>query len=294
MSNNEPPQAGHNEAPDWGKMQTDELTLNYAGMVRECNKLLEQAREIPLEITTEAEAEQAAAIIVKLRAQAKVIDGSHGKEKAPHKAKGEATDSFFFGWWEKLARRNKSQVKPGAADIVLARLDDYNQRKLAAEQRRLRQEALDARKEADQLQAEAEVAQQERLAAEAAAARAKKPETQVAKTAVADMKTEAARVAQVDAMLANDKAAQAQVAAAAKPADIVRTRNTATGTTTTMQTENYANVTDRNLLDKELLWPHLSDDAIAKALAQWARGSGHKVQMAGAVIGSRPKTRVLG
>ena len=91
--------------------------------------------------------------------------------------------------------------------------------------------------------------------------------------------------------LAIGKAEQAHIDTLAKPADIMRTRGT-DGTLSTMATEPFAEVTDRDQLDKAKLWPFFTDEAIEKALRAWAKTTGHKVSMDGASIGKRPKSVV--
>lgn len=287
---------GDNNPPaDWAKLTTDELSLNYASSVREVTALLEEARAFPARIEDNETFGKGKDLVVRLRKAFDTLDGHREKEKAPHETRYTATNNWFFGWMEKLKRRNKNAAA-GAADIIYARVDDYNQKLLAAEEARRRQEALDARMEADRLLAEAENAERNRIEAERAAARAIKPQHIETKTAVAEQAAGAAAVKQVEAMIANDKAEVAETYAAAKPADMVRDRSDG-GTLSTMGTEKYAIVDGDEgyaLLDKEKLWPFIKRDEIDKALRKWAETTGHAVQMPGAKIGRRPKTRIGG
>ena len=189
-----------------------------------------------------------------------------------------------------MQKRDKKQ-KPGAADVLQARLDSYQERKLAAERERRRQEAEAAAKAAREA---AEKAAEERRAAEEAeraAARARKPETAAAKEQVAGQANTAAAAAEAEARLAADRAEVARVETLSKPADIVRTRSEG-GAIATMGTEPYAIVEDYDLLDKSALWSFIKRDAIDAALRSWAKLYGHNKPMPGAAIGRRAKSQV--
>ena len=253
-------------------------------------QLLEEARAIPQVIEDEPTMGTVAKLIKRLRDEAAKIEAYRVKETEPYLRGGQAVNSFFFALREKCIRKDR-QAKPGAADILQGRLDDYNQRKLAAERERLRQEAERSRREREEAERRereaAEKAEADRLAAE----RARKPETQQAKADIAEQSAQAASQAKIDADRATADAEAAHIATLAKPADIVRTRVNE-GPTVTMATEPYALVEDFELLDKAALWPFIKQDAIEQALRAWARTTGHNQQMAGAKIGRRPKTVV--
>ncbi len=72
----------------------------------------------------------------------------------------------------------------------------------------------------------------------------------------------------------------------------MRHRDTESGTLSTMADEPYAEILDAALLDKNTLWPFISEDAKGKALRAWAKTTGHRQQMAGASIGKRQKSVV--
>ena len=69
-------------------------------------------------------------------------------------------------------------------------------------------------------------------------------------------------------------------------------RDQTTGVLTTMARENYAEIENAALLDKEKLWPFIALEAKEKALRMWAKTTGYGEQMSGAAIGNRPKSVV--
>lgn len=282
---------GSNEAPDYAQRVTDQMREDYAEVSKTVESLLEEARAFPSEITDDETKGSCAALIKRFRDLTKRLDAFHAKEGEPHLRGKQAVDQFFFGLWDKCARRDKKN-KPGAADILLARLNDYDQRKLAEEQARRRREAEEAARiaataaaERLRLEREAEVA---RLAAERARAPAKVEE----KAAIADRRAEEAAIAQAASDAAAAKAQETYISTLAKPADLMRSRDANTGTLSTMATEPYAEVVDRNKLDYAALAPFFSIDAIEKALRAWAKSHGHNKAMDGASIGKRPRSVV--
>lgn len=266
------------------------LDEEHAGIPRRLEELLDRAREIPREIADDETMGTAAKIVKELRDLTKEIEATHAKESGPYFRSKQACDNWFFSLWDKAVRRAKTN-RPGAADILNGRIDDYQQRKLRAEQERRRQEEERLRREAEEARRAEEAAlrkaEEDRLAAE----RARKPETKDEKGAVAAQAEAAAAAASVEADLAVNKAQQARIETFAKPADIVRTR-VEEGPTVTMARENYAMVVDEKLLDREKLWPFISLPEKEKAVRAWAKTTGYGQQMAGAEIGSRPKTVV--
>ena len=290
LSNNLRAVPGDNSGVDFARIMTDQLAVDYKGTVADAVALLEEARSAPKEINDDETAGKVAAIVKRLRDLAKTFDAYHKNEKLPHKTRAEACDQFFFGWIDKLARRDKKNAA-GAADILFARFDDFQQRKLRAEQ-------LKRQREAD------EAADRERIAAAAAAEAARVEEEarlsadRARAPAQIEKKAEAAQEAAVEAdsksvdhIIATDKADAADLATKAKPADIVRTRFD-DGVMGTMQTEKFAEIVDRKLLDKEALWPHIKTEWLQTALNLWAGTTGHAEQMPGARIGKRPKSRI--
>lgn len=282
-------QIGDNSG-DVAQRTTDYLNREYAELIGDIEKLLDQARDLPKEIGDEEDLGIFAKLVKKFRDNTTKMKAFHAAEKEPHLRAGQAVDSFFFSFIDKCARRDRKN-KPGAADILQARIDDYQQRKLAEEQARRRREAEEQAARERKMAEEREKAEREAEEARLAAERARKPETIEVKTEIAEQAKVAADTAAIDHQLAADKAQEAYVETLAKPADIVRTRIDE-GPLVTMKQEGYAEITDAALLDKETLWPFISLDAKEKALRAWAKNTGHTQQMTGAAIGKRNRSAV--
>jgi hypothetical protein len=284
---NLPPSIGHNT--DLAAEVRERLEALYAPMREQVTALLNRARELPPEVNSDEEMAPQQALRKEMLDLDKALESTRETEKAPHLRRAETTDAFFFSERERLARRVKTG-KAGAADILYARCDNWMQRKLAAEEARRREELRLAQLAEDEARRKREAEAQAAAEAAAAAARARKPENIAAHQDAAADHAVAAEVAKVDEMIAGDKLRDAEVQAAARPADMVRTR-TETGMAT-MAKEAFAEVLDKTKLDKEALWPFINEEEIRKALRAWARTTSFKAQMAGAAIGHRPKTNL--
>lgn len=231
-----------------------------------------------------------AKLVKRLRDLKARIETTREAEKEPYFRGSQAADNFFVPMREECQRSDRKQ-RPGLADVLQGMIDDYNQRKLAAEAERRRLEAEEAERVAREKRAAEEKTAREKLEAEEAAARARKAETKEEKREVATEKAiEHAEVAAA-ATVAEDRAKDAFISTLAKPADMVRTR-VDQGPTVTMARENYAEVVDVTKLDPVKLWPFITVAEKEKALRAWAKNTGYTQQMDGAAIGSRPKTRV--
>lgn len=293
-----PAQVGHNRglpvaiagAEDLPAEVLTYLTDEHSRLPKQVEELLAEARDLPKVIEDDEAMGKAAKLIKAFRDLTKELAAIRSTEKAPYFRSAQTVDNFFFVLEDKCARRNKTD-KPGAADVLQTRLDDYNQRKLRAEQQRRDQEAAASRAEADRLRREEETARQKAESDRLAAERARKPEQIFAKEAVADYSEQVADKAGIEADLAAEKAQEAHIQTIAKPADLVRTR-VAEGPTVTMAREPYALVEDYAALDMVRLWPFISDDAKDKALRAWAKTTGYNTPMVGASIGYRQKSVV--
>lgn len=296
MSNADNPRAviGANaepDAPDYSALTVERLAREYAEVIRVADGLLEEARALPPEIDNDDTKALYTHLIKRIRDVTKRLEAYHAKEKEPFFRSGQGCDQLFFGVIDKLARRDK-KAKSGAADILNARLTDYDVRKLAEENERRRLESERLRREADA--AAAIAAEELRRADEArlAAERARNPVKIEEKAAVAVAQEDKASAAIVDAKVTETAAEEARIATMARPADIMRTRSSF-GTLSTMGEEKYADVVDAEKLDKDKLWPFISLGEKQKALRAWAATTGHTAQMPGASVGKRPKSKVL-
>ena len=211
------------------------------------------------------------------------VEATRVAEKDPYYRSAQGVDGFAVPIRDQAARPNRTS-KPGVADEASSRIDDYNQRKLAAERARREAEARRLREEEDARRRAAEEAQ--RAADEAAAKAARARKDQDAKAEAALQANTQAAVAVADVSVAAQKAEQAHIDTLAKPADMVRHRVNE-GPTVTMKRESYAALEDQTKLDKEKLWPFISLAEKEKALRAWAKNTGYTEQMAGARIGSR-------
>lgn len=283
--------AGNNEAPDYAKSVTDQMRRDYAEVETTVGLLLEEARALPTEIADDAEKGKFTALIKRFRDLTKRLEAFQAREKEPYLRGGQAVDQFFYGLWDKCARRDRKN-KPGAADVLMARLNDYDTRKLAEERARREREAAEAARIARE--AAAERARQEAVAeaARLAAERARAPAKAAEKASLATAAEAQADAAGVEAVVTADKAQETHIATLAKPAEIMRHRDAETGTLSTMATEAFAEITDADLLDKNKLWPFIKLEAKEQALRAWAKTTGHTQQMPGASIGKRPKSVV--
>lgn len=275
---------------DVAQRTTDYLHREYQQIVDDIAKMLDEARSLPQQIDNDEDLGLWAKMVKRFRDTTGKLKAFHTAEKEPHLRAGQAVDSFFFSLIDKCARRDRKN-KPGAADIGQAKIDDYQQRKLAEEQARRRREAEEQAARERKLREEREAAERAAEEARLAAERARKPETIEAKTGIADHAKVAADNAAIEHQLAAEKAQEAYVETLAKPADVVRTRIDE-GPLVTMKQEGYAEIIDADALDKSILWPFISLDAKEKALRAWAKNTGHTQQMAGASIGKRNKSTV--
>ena len=292
IGDNKPPLARSiaAEEGDFALVTTAFLEDEYAKQPQIVAALLEEARLIPKVIEDDETKGKVTSLIKRLRDTAKALTSFHEKEKQPYLRGGQAVDQYFFGLVDKCIRRAKNN-NPGAADVLNARLTDYDNRVLAAEQARRQREADErarlAREAQEKADREAREAEEKRLAAD----RARKPEIVEQKAGAAKEQEARADEAKVDAVVLGARAEDAHIATLAAPADIMRTRGV-DGTLSTMGTEKYAEIVDRAKLDAVALWPYLKLDAIQSALNQWARFTDFNKEMPGAAIGRRNKSVV--
>lgn len=295
MASNNLPGIGHNEAPDYAKLEVERLQSEYPQYMTAADELIAEAGEITA-IEDDEKKEKVVDLIKRIRDLSKRIIGVHELEKQPHLRRGQGVDNFFFGLADKLMKRAKPN-KDGAGDNLGKLLTAYDARKLAEEQERRRLEAERLRREEEERRRiaaeEARKAEDARLAAE----RARKPETAAVKQEVAAQAEQVASAAAVDLAVAAQESERAHVETLTKPADIMRTR-TESGTLSTMAQEPFAEIIDRNemLKDAAKLWAYLPPAALQTALNGYARANAYSAdedkQIAGARIGKRAKSVV--
>ncbi len=276
---------GGNQEVDHAQIVIDRLALDYAELQRSLADALDQARALPSEVNDEDAQSEYARVIKNLRDLDARVEALRVSEKEPYLRGGNAVDSFFKVMRSKLFRQNKND-KAGAADVLQARVNDYVQRKAAEERRKRDEEAARARAEEERLRRERQEEERKQREAEEKAARARKAQNEEAARQAAAEAEEAAARLRAQEQAARDARRQAEADAAAKTADLVRTR-TDSGHTVTAKQVPYVEITDSMKLDVVALWPFVKDDAKLAALKQWARTTGHKKQMDGAIIEMR-------
>lgn len=280
--------AGNNEAPDYATTVTSTLEKDYGALVSGVSTLLDEARVLPKEINGDEELGPITILIKRMRDTTARIEAFHKKEKEPHLRGGQAVDQFFFNLFAKMCRRGKTE-KPGAADILQARVDSYMQAKLEEERRQRAEAQRIADAAARETQRKADEEAQKARDAEAAAARARKPENAEAKREEAAGHAVAALDAQTQATAARQAADDARIDTLAKPSDMVRTRIEG-GPLVTMRQVPFVEITDAAKLDAAALWPFVKEEHKLQALKAWAKTTSHKRPMAGAVIEMRDES----
>jgi hypothetical protein len=280
--------AGHNAPPDHGRIAAERMEEEYSKLAGQVDALLDEARTAPTTVTDDETAGILAKLVKRFRDVTAQLKSYHTTEKEPYLRAGQAVDRYFFGLIEKCSRRN-IRDKPGAADILQARIDNYQQQKLMAERIRRDEEARLAREAEERIRDERIAQEAAAEEARKAAERARKAENIVAHQATASTHQVAANALTAREDLAREQRIEAQQAAAAKPSEMVGTR-LSDDVKVTMRTEGYCNILDVNELDMVALWPFIDDAAKEKACRSWAKTTGYKKQMPGADIGFREKT----
>lgn len=234
-----------------GNLPPDPLTILREEMAERVAPLLARRKEIearlpnvPERIDDDATAGKVADFIKVTNAAIKAAEGFRVTEKEPHLAASRAVDGFFKTELTEPLEKVKKALEP--------RLTDYQRRKVE-EERRLRIEA-------------------ERIAREAA-------------EAAATMQTEAdlpaAIAAEEHARVATTDAVQAAREAAAKPAELSRSRGEY-GAVASLRETVVGEIVDRDKLDLERLRPYLPLDGLQKAVNAFVKAGGR--DLAGARI----------
>lgn len=225
---------GHNAPPPLKEI----LAENYAHFAKEIEGIAERANTAPKAIKSDDDLDAVGVIIKDAKAMVKRVEDARKKEKDPFFQAGKDVDAFFKLMWERLDRIDKT---------LGGRADDYQKQKAAEAQRKAEEEARKLREKEEA---------ERRKAEEAAAA---------GKAGVADR-------AEVKADLMADKAAEAERAAQASAADLVRTRG-ASGTLASAKTVTKVRIVDLALIQQSMgpLGPYMDSDAIQKAANTWLR-----------------------
>lgn len=275
---------------DYAAEVVSRLSKDYAELARNTAATLETLRGLPKVIDDESVLDQYATVIKEGRDLTKRLEAHHDSEKIPYLRSGQGVDQFFFGLVEKLGRRKKTDAA-GGLDIAEARVDDFMQRKLAAERAERARIAKEEQDRADVLRRQQEAADAAARESAAKAARARNAESIAAHEAEAARQKKIADDARAAEQLAAQKADDAVIDTKASAADMTRTRLDS-GAMATMGTVPFVEISDVTLLDKETLWPFIKEEHLLMALKSWAKTKSHKTPMAGAVIELRNKGQV--
>lgn len=280
--------AGSNEAPDYAKRVTDDMKRDYEAYDRSVTELLEKARAAPTEVNDDETAGVLSKIVKDLRDAVARGEAFRVKEKEPYLRGGNAVDQYFGALMMKCERQKKTD-KAGAADVLHARVHDWNERKLAIETAKRLAVEKAARDEEERLATIRRQEEQKAADAKAAAERARKPEKKAELAQVAAAAEQTAKETRLQEDQARAATQDAKAASTARPADMVRTRSD-DGVLNTMAKVPYVEIVDPMKLDASLLWAFVKDEHKLQALKAWAKITQHKRAMDGAIIEMRNDT----
>lgn len=261
--------------------EAERLAIKYADDGAEVSAILLRAHNLPTRCESDDEVKLFVPLVVELRDHAARLEKMRVAEKEPHLRRGNAVDQFFKSMTDRLGK---------GRSILEARVNDWNQRKLAAERARREAEERERREQARIAEEARLKAEREKRDAELAASRARTEANRVAREAEAAEATERAQRAARAAQAATQAATDARIEAGMKPGDMVRQRLDDSGTLNTMKQVPFIEIVDRNGLDKDALWPFLKDEHILMALKAWAKTNAYRMPMEGAVIEMRDAT----
>lgn len=243
---------GHNQ-PDLAKDVTERLGRDYANLNERVDAFSEEANLLPPSVDSKEAHDEYVDLIAKMRGSIKDIDAIRVAEKDPHLKSERAIDGYFFGLSKRLER---------VRNLLADRVESYL-RKVADEERRKREAAAaEERRRAEELRREE-------------ADRARKAE-EARRRDHRELHTAAAGEAAFEAGVAEQRADEADQAAAAKPADLARTRST-TGTLSTLKSEWVGKIEDMDAIPLEKLRPYISTDSIEKAVRSFVKNGGRQL-----------------
>jgi hypothetical protein len=233
-----------------------DLADRHEKVLTGARNLIGAAARIPEVIDDEETAGKAGDYIKQVTGCVKNLEALRVSEKEPYLSLGRVVDGFFKRTQDSLNTSKMAAEKP---------LGVYLKKKAAAEQKRRDDEA--------------------------AALRAKQAEEEKA----AKMLQDAAMVPQAEQMLdqaiiTEQAVAKAEVQAAAKPADMAKSRGDA-GSLASLRTVWVGELEDQDKLDLERLRHHLHPDALRKAINSYVSGGGRELRGAKIYESSKPVVR---
>jgi hypothetical protein len=246
---------GHNDPPPESTL--DRLRSDHANLIARKDELLGGCERAPSVIEDEETAGKMADFVQKqIDPFLKRALAVHEAEKEPFLSGGRTVDGFWHSLVDDLRK---------AKDGLNAVRKAYADKKAAEERRRREEEARKAREE------------QERLAREAREREA---------AACNEVGLDAAIAAQEAADRARLNADEAARAAAAKPAELGRSRGDYGGLTTLKQFWDFADI-NRGAIDLEALRGHIPMDALEKAIRSWIKANADALKEGKRLTGAR-------
>ena len=246
---------GHNLPETDVDPLVERLHETHADLIKRRDELLGAVERAPEDITDEDTAGKMADFvdgqINKFLKRAKVV---HQGEKEPFLIAGRTVDGFWHFLSDDLEDGKKA---------LNARRKKYADKKAAEERKRREEEARLAREAEERARKEAE----ERAAA-----------------LKADEDLDAAIAAEEAAETARREAEEAAKRAAAKPAELGRSRGDYGGMTTLKQFWNFRNL-DRDRIDLEALRDHIPHDAIERAVKSWINANKDNLKAGKQIVG---------
>ena len=224
----------------------DRFAGDYGDILARRDELLAAAERVPEEITDDVVAGNVSDFIKMITTCTKNAESHRVKEKEPFLEGGRQVDGWFKAIIEPLETIKKD---------VQARYTQYLRNKEEVERR--------AREETER-KAREDAAEAERLAAEKAA------------SAETDADLDAAVEAEQKAVRTREELDEATDQVDANAAELSRTRGDL-GSVGSLHTSWTGEVADRAVLDLESLRPHLSTDALEKAVRAFVRAGGREL-----------------
>lgn len=312
------PPRTHNEPPEplptmvGAEGLRELLPLRHAALIDRFNAIV--AHGMPSVIDDDEEQKKVSEAVAIIKTLRTTIERTRMEEKAPYDAASGAVQGFHKPKLDKLDELVKHAERVSRAYLVekeerIRREREAAERAARAEAERQRRMAAEAEARAAEARArQAEIERQQREAEAAAAAKAERdriaaelaitapapefPMVDEAPPPVATLSDDERRLIdeadaqQRQATLAHSDALRAGHAAAAKPADLVRTRDDIGGMATAAKVWTFdRDAVDRNTVDLERLRPHLPIDAIHKAIASLIRAETNSATLVAPVIG---------
>lgn len=253
------PPPDHNR-PSRAQAVRDDLIEIVMPLARRKLELMEAFERAPERVNDDETAGKLADFVKQITAASKATDAARVAAKEPHLEASRIVDGTF---------RPITDALEAMRNTLSMRLTDWQRRKAAEERRRREEAEREAREKAARAAEEAAAAARAAIKAEAT---------------IADAATAREIAAQ-----ANADAEQAHKVAAAKPADLSRTRGDYGAVASLTTFWDFADL-DRETIDLLTLRPHLALAAIEQALRSFIKAGGRHI--AGARIFENTKTRV--